>query len=147
MLTSVAARPRVLLTLAWQEKLPFQLPLLYRGWYNCPQGKTWLQVHVSQWPRAVIDFTPDAQQHRRCASKFAAIGTYNPTAKELHFAPGQWLSANPCNYETIPFTGIVSPDGRTYTGKVAAQSCGQFTLIQACGSVRFRAALSQIHAQ
>ena len=38
-------------------------------------------------------------------TRFAATGTYNTRMKQLHFEAGEWLSANPCNYLTIPFTG------------------------------------------
>ena len=115
-----------------QEKLPFSFPLLYRGWYNCPQGKTWLQIQATAWPAASIHFSPDTKQHQHCAGTFEATGTYDRKTRSLHFEPtGRWLSENPCRYISIPFTGVVSPDGRTYTGKVASPECGKFTLIKA----------------
>lgn len=117
---------------------PFSNDQIWKGSYNCAQGKTALTLRIKNASpslvktdlgnaykvEAVFDFDFN---NRSAVGAFYLTGAYYPESHVATFDPAQWIRRPP-GYNTVGMDGKVSNDGQTYTGKILFQGCKLFQL-------------------
>lgn len=106
---------------------PFAAGQEWKGTYfECPQGTTELNLQIQAVSGldvdAIFDFTyvPD-QIH----GAFTVSGTYDPRARRITFARGEWIDKPP-TYIMVDMVGTVSADGLEFHGLITEGSCQKF---------------------
>lgn len=99
----------------------------WAGSYDCAQGATNVVLHITHVSgnvvEAIFDFTvPNAPN-----GKYAMSGVYSPTSRHLRLEAGAWI-VQPRGYATVPVDATVSADGKSYSGRIDAPSCSDFSV-------------------
>lgn len=105
---------------------PFAETRLWRGAYDCPQGRTELVLQVTDvhdnWIRAVFQFhhAPSG-----AAGRYFVAGDFDPRSGALALVPGPWIH-RPDGYVSVGMEGRVSPQGESISGRITHPDCGGF---------------------
>lgn len=107
--------------------MPFAPSQAWAGTYTCAQGKTHVTLRITSvvgnTVGAIFDFTVPSGP----SGKFQMSGTYDPSTKHLRLEPGAWI-VKPDGYATVPVDATVSPDGKSYTGRIDTRGCSDFSV-------------------
>lgn len=105
---------------------PFVHRRVWRGVYDCPQGRTDLTLRVIEASdvrvRAIFDFhhVPSG-----AAGQYFVLGPFDPESGRVTLVPGPWID-QPDGYVSVGMEGQVSADGHLFSGRIAHPSCGSF---------------------
>jgi hypothetical protein len=98
----------------------------WRGHYFCAQGKTDLDLRVTavngEKIHAVFDFT-----HHPTAvhGSYTLNGHRKPGDRWIKLEPDHWLEQPP-GYVMVGLEGLLSADGRSFSGRITYESCDTF---------------------
>jgi hypothetical protein len=110
------------------DDAPFRAGELWRGTYLCAQGVTELQLHIERVDGldigALFEF---AHTDSGASGEFEMSGAYKSPTRRLRLVAGKWLSQPP-GYVAVDMEGRVSPDGRSYSGRITTPGCGEFSV-------------------
>jgi hypothetical protein len=112
-----------------QDDNPFIAGQVWIGTYACPNG-------VTPAALAVESVSGDAIQARMdilvgmpvSAASYAVTGTYDPSTREVDFAPGRWFESPPADFSAVGLDGFASVAGDELSGTVSASGCGAFSM-------------------
>jgi hypothetical protein len=98
----------------------------WRGHYFCAQGKTDLDLRVTavngETIHAVFDFThaPTAVH-----GSYTLQGRRKPGDRRIELQPDHWVEQPP-EYVMVGLEGLLSADGRSFSGRITDETCGSF---------------------
>ncbi|MFO0763228.1 MAG: hypothetical protein U0359_42715 [Byssovorax sp.] len=107
---------------------PFATARLWAGDFACAEGRTSVMLRVidarDMRVRALFAF-----QKAEAASvgQYLLAGTYDEETGRVDLSPGVWLS-DPGDYIAVGLEGLLSSDGRSFTGQIKHPSCGAFQI-------------------
>jgi hypothetical protein len=121
-----------------ESATPFNAKQVWKGSYTCAQGDTNLVLRirtVSESPvetelgkalgiTAVFDFD---HNNRSAAGAFYVSGRYYLESGATTFDPGEWIR-QPSGYTAVGMDGLVSRDGKYFSGKILFSGCRNFQL-------------------
>lgn len=107
---------------------PFAERRLWRGTYDCPQGRTDLVLEVTDaredWVRAIFSFRHGPS---RAEGRYFVAGHFDPRTGSVSLAPGPWIE-QPEGYVSVGMEGQVSLKGKSIKGRITHPDCGGFQL-------------------
>lgn len=115
---------------------PFTKGQIWKGSYACAQGQTDLTLRIKNSStefresdlgnsfdiEAIFDFD---YNNRTAAGSFYLNGNYYPESKVATLDPGQWIR-KPKGYNTVGMDGVISNNGKIYSGKILFNGCRDF---------------------
>jgi serine/threonine protein kinase len=108
--------------------VPFASGQTWSGTYVCAQGSTSLLLHILGADHAHVearfefDYLP-----KSIHGEFRSRGDYDPTKRGIDLVPSAWLD-QPRGYVMVGMRGLVSADGRTFSGTIQGPSCTTFSV-------------------
>lgn len=114
---------------------PFVKGQIWQGWYDCGEGKTKLKLTITeasssnassskrQSVSAIYDFTT----LKGVNGAFNTIGRFRSGTQKAIFMPKSWIKKPP-GYAKVKFQGVISDDGKEFSGKIIYRGCKNFRL-------------------
>lgn len=113
------------------ELEPLPVHTVWRGFYECAQGKTAVQltldVDSDGSAKAIFDFGPHADNPNVPPGSYRLIGTRREDGVKLAFdlTPERWISQPP-GYEMVGLSAITGSRRLRMRGRITHPACGAF---------------------
>ena len=105
--------------------IPFASGESWNGSYQCGEGRT-LKLQITSVAGTTVNAIFDFHTRQGKSGAFHVSGKYDHTSRHLHLSRGAWV-VQPPGIAEVDLDGIVSPDGRGYSGSVIGARCSSFT--------------------
>lgn len=113
------------------ELEPLPVHTVWRGFYECAQGRTAVQltldIDTDGTAKAIFDFGPHADNPDLPPGSYRLLGTSRADGTKLTFelVPERWISQPP-NYEMVGLTAVTGSRRQRMRGRITNPLCGAF---------------------
>ena len=113
------------------ELAPLPVHTVWRGFYECAQGKTAVQltldVDSDGSAKAIFDFGPHADNPAVPPGSYRLVGTRREDGVKLAFdlTPDRWISQPP-GYEMVGLTAMTGSRRQRMRGRITNPACEAF---------------------
>jgi hypothetical protein len=113
------------------EREPLPVHTVWRGFYDCAQGKTAVQLTLDLdtdgSAKAIFDFGPHADNPDLPAGSYRLIGTSREDGPKLaiELVPDRWISQPP-GYEMVGLTAATGSRRLRLRGQISNPACSTF---------------------